>query len=210
MKKIKLEKDGWEFPFIARVPENMRENLPIIFQLHGAGERGSGGDELNLVEVHGFSKTFTDEAEYDCILVEPQCPKDTFWVAHIQEVGSFIDKVIESFRADKSKVYLTGLSMGGFGTWFVAMEFPEKFAAIAPVCGGGMPWNAFVLNMPVWAFHGLKDTTVFPSNTIDMIERIKDNDNVKMSLYEDVGHNAWEKAYNETLLNWFLGFSLNS
>lgn len=207
MKKLIFEKEGWEFPFIARVPENMHEGLPIIFQLHGAGERGNGGDEIGLVEVHGFSKTFTDETEYDCILVEPQCPKDTFWVAHIQEVGSFIDKVIESFKADKSKVYLTGLSMGGFGTWFVAMEFPEKFAAIAPVCGGGMPWNAFVLNMPVWAFHGLKDTTVLPSNTIDMIERIKDNDNVKMSLYEDVGHNAWEKAYNETLLNWLLSFS---
>ena len=207
MIKKEFKKGDWEFPFIARVPENMREGLPIIFQLHGAGERGNGDDELSLVEVHGFSKTFTDEAEYDCILVEPQCPKDTFWVAHTQEVGRFIDKVIEYFKADKSKVYLTGLSMGGFGTWFVAMAFPEKFAAIAPVCGGGMPWNAFVLTMPVWAFHGLKDTTVFPSNTIDMIDRIKDRDNVKMSLYEDVGHNAWEKAYNETLLNWFLSFS---
>lgn len=205
MKKLCFEKNDWEFPFVARVPEKESKNLPIIFLLHGAGERGNGSDELSLVETHGFSKLFTDEAQIDCILVQPQCPKDTFWVAHIQEIGSFIDRVVEYFNADKKRVYLTGLSMGGFGTWFTAMEFPEKFAAILPVCGGGMPWNAKRLTMPVWAFHGLLDTSVKPCNTLDMVERLlQTNDDVKLSLYENVGHNVWEKAYVEETLNWFL------
>ena len=205
MIKKEFQKDNWEFPFIARVPEDLKEGLPIIFQLHGAGEKGDGGDELWKVEVHGLSKVFTEDAHFNCILIEPQCPTDTFWVAHVQEIGSFIDRVIEYFSADKSRVYLTGLSMGGFGTWYTAMEFHDKFAAIAPICGGGMPWNACSITMPVWAFHGLDDTIVLPSNTIDMMEQVKKyNDDATISLYENVGHNVWEYAYNEKLVNWFL------
>ena len=79
------------------------------------------------------------------------------------------------------------------------------FAAIAPVCGGGMPWNAYVLKMPVWAFHGMLDTTVLPSNTIDMINALKPhNDNVRCTLYEDVPHHAWVRAFNEEFLSWIL------
>lgn len=210
MKVLTFEKGEWEFPFMARVPQKLTEGLPVIIQLHGAGERGSGGEELWKVEVHGFSKVLTDEKEFDCILVEPQCPANTFWVAHIQEIGSFIDRAVEYFKADKDRVYLTGLSMGGFGTWYTAMAFPEKFAAVAPICGGGMPWNAGVLTMPVWAFHGLKDTLVLPSNTIDMVNALKaTNNNVKMSLYEEVAHNAWDNAYSTELLDWFLQYKKN-
>lgn len=209
MKKIIFDSKDWEFPFIARVPDEMKENLPIIFQLHGAGERGMGGDELIKVEVHGLCHVFSDDKNYDCILVEPQCPTDSFWVAHIQEIGSFIDKVNAYFKADLKRVYLTGLSMGGFGTWYTAMEFNKKFAAIVPICGGGMPWNAWVLKMPVWAFHGMEDDLVLPSNTIDMVNAIKRaGGNVKMSLFEDVGHGVWVNAYNDELVDWMLSQSL--
>ncbi len=209
MKKLIFEGANWEFPFMARVPDETKENLPIIFQLHGAGERGNGGEELWKVEVHGLCHVFTDEKNYECILIEPQCPIESFWVAYIQEINSFIDKVCEYFKADLKKVYLTGLSMGGFGTWYTAMAFPNKFAAIVPICGGGMPWNAAVLKMPVWAFHGMEDDLVLPSNTIDMVNALKKaGRNVKMSLFEDVGHGVWVNAYNDELVNWLLSKSL--
>lgn len=209
MKKLIFDTKEFEFPFIARVPDEMKENLPIIFQLHGAGERGMGGDELWKTEVHGLSHVFGDDKNYDCILIEPQCPTDSFWVARIQEIGSFVDKVNAYFKADLKKVYLTGLSMGGFGTWYTAMEFPGKFAAIVPICGGGMPWNAGVLKMPVWAFHGMEDDVVLPSNTIDMVNAIKKaGGKVKMSLFEDVGHGVWVNAYNDELVDWMLNNSI--
>ena len=95
--------------------------------------------------------------------------------------------------------------MGGYGTWYTATAYPNLFAAIAPCCGGGMPWNSKVLNMPIWAFHGLNDTVVSPSQSIDMIEKLKDtNPNLRYDLYEGVGHNSWEKAFTEQTLHWIL------
>ena len=209
MKKLIFDGANWEFPFMVRIPDEMEENLPIIFQLHGAGERGNGKDDLWKVEVHGLSKIMTEDKNYRCILVEPQCKENSFWVAHIQEINSFIDKVCEYFKADLKRIYLTGLSMGGFGTWYTAMAFPHKFAAIVPICGGGMPWNAGVLTMPVWAFHGMDDDLVLPSNTIDMVNALKKaGRNVKMSLFEGVGHGVWVNAYNDELVNWLLSKSL--
>ncbi len=195
------------FPYIARVPKNFKENLPIIFLLHGAGERGNGSDEqINRVEIHGFCHMFTDDADIDCILVQPQCPDNDFWVAHIQEIKLFIEEVTAKYKADADRVYLTGLSMGGYGTWFTAMAFPGMFAAIAPVCGGGMPWFSDALKMPVWAWHGDVDNVVLPSNSIDMVEAMQrwGKKNLKFSLIENCGHGVWEYAYKPELLEWLL------
>ena len=99
--------------------------------------------------------------------------------------------------------------MGGYGTWYTAMACPDRFAAIVPVCGGGMAWNAGVLKMPVWAFHGMDDDLVLPSNTIDMVNALKKaGGNVKMSLFEDVGHGVWVNTYNDELINWMLDKSI--
>ncbi|MBE5819206.1 MAG: phospholipase [Clostridiales bacterium] len=196
------------FPYIARLPKEMKHGLPLIVLLHGAGERGDGSDSvIGEVEVHGFSKILTLDNEYDCVLIQPQCKNDSTWAAHVQEIGQFIKDMIKKYDIDESRVYLTGLSMGGFGTWYTAMEFPEMFAAIAPVCGGGMPWNAGMLSMPVWAFHGDKDDLVLPSNSIDMIKALRAQgrgDDVKFNLLEGVGHNAWDYAYNKELYDWLL------
>ena len=184
----------------------MRENFSLIIQLHGAGERGNGQDDLVYVDRHGFTeRVFTGAAEHPCILVMPQCPKDSSWVAEIENLMRFIEQVCEEFRVDTTHIYLTGLSMGGSGVWYAAMRYPDKFRAIAPVCGVGMPWNAGVLKMPVWAFHGKDDMVVKASNTIDMVEILSQtNAKVRMTLYENTGHDSWHKAYTQELLNWLL------
>lgn len=197
------------FPYIVRHPSKMKSGLPLVVFLHGAGERGNGSDEeIGRVECNGVLTFAPDDVERDFIMAIPQCPEDTTWCGHIESVKRFIDCLIQKYDVDKNRVYLTGLSMGGFGTWYMALTYPKMFAAIAPVCGGGMPWNVYMLDMPVWAFHGSLDTAVLPSNSIDMINALsrehKPGIEIKFNLLTGVGHNAWDYAYTDELYDWLM------
>jgi predicted peptidase len=205
MKIIREKSNVSGFPYIAYIPESISNSPALLIQLHGAGERGNGGNDVDKVLVHGFSKIVNDDNLNDCILIMPQCPIDTFWVAKIESLKKFIDKIIIDYSVDANRVYLCGLSMGGFGTWYTAMAYPDFFAAIAPCCGGGMAWNAHTLKMPVWTFHGLSDNIVSPNQTIEMVEALKNNNpNLKFDLYEGVGHDSWNRAFSEQTLKWIL------
>lgn len=205
MKMIRQETYDSVFPYIAYVPETVSDKPGLLIQLHGAGERGNGGADLDKVLVHGFSNTANDENLADCILVMPQCPTGSFWVARIESIRKFIDEMMVKFSVDPARVYLCGLSMGGFGTWYTAMAYPDLFAAIAPCCGGGMAWNAQTLTMPVWAFHGLEDAVVSPHQTMEMVDALKDSHpNFKYDLYEGVGHDSWVRAFGDETLRWIL------
>ena len=116
MKIIKHPENDFGFPFIAFEPENLSQRPAMILQLHGAGERGFGGNDLDKVMIHGFPNVVTDENLKDCILVTPQCPSDTFWVARIESIKAFIDRVVDLYNVDTDRIYLCGLSMGGYGT----------------------------------------------------------------------------------------------
>lgn len=204
MKRIEHREEKWKFPFIEYSCGEQNEKMPLIVQLHGAGERGYGKDDLEKVDVYGFSKYLKD-ADHNCIVIMPQCPADTFWAAKVESIIEFVVQLINEYKVDEDRVYLTGLSMGGYGTWFTAMARPDLFAAIAPVCGGGMAWNAGVLKMPVWAFHGAADTVVTPIQTDEMISKLKQfNKDVTYTRIDGAGHNVWEKAYNKELLEWLL------
>ena len=205
MKIIRQENNETIFPYIAYIPDNISSHPALLIQLHGAGERGNGGNDIDKVLIHGFPNIVNDSNLNNCILIMPQCPINSFWVAKIESIRKFIDEIILKFSVDTNRVYLCGLSMGGFGTWYSAMAYPELFAAIAPCCGGGMAWNAQTLQMPIWAFHGLNDTVVSPNHTIEMVEALKStNLNLKCDLYEGVGHGSWNKAFAEQTLNWIL------
>ena len=200
----------WELPLVVYEPEEIQENLPIIVQLHGVGESGSGGEELVKVDKNGFSKMLLDGNEFPCIFAMPQCSKESFWAAEVQNLYRLIQRLIEKYHIDINRVYLTGLSMGGYGTWYTALRYPDMFAAIAPVCGGGMVWRAGTLHMPIWAFHGTEDPTVSVSETINMVHKIRcvgENKEVKMTLLDGVKHDAWNYAYTPELAEWLLSKS---
>lgn len=202
MKIFHEESKDLGFKYIAYIPDEISDNPAILFQLHGAGERG---EDLNKVLVHGIANIINDQNLKNCILIMPLCPENSFWAAKVESLKVFMDNIIDKYNADKSRIYLIGLSMGGFGTWYTAMAYPDMFAAIGPCCGGGMPWNAAVLKMPVWAFHGMLDTTVLPHYTTDMVDALKNhNQNVKCTLYEDIAHHSWSKAFNDEFLEWIL------
>ena len=204
--------DGTVFSYIEYIPENYDETkkYPLVVQLHGAGERGDGKDDLPIVAVHGFSKLFEkEECDFECITVMPQCPKDTFWAARVESIGKFIDEIIARRPIDEKKIYLTGLSMGGYGTWYTAMAYPWKFAAIAPVCGGGMAWNAGVLDMPIRVFRGAEDNLVDVRNSDEMVDKLKFlGKNVQYTRLDGVMHNVWDHTYDAELMEWFLSKSL--
>ena len=200
------------FPYIAYMPDTLSESPAMLIQLHGAGERGAGGEELDRVLTHGFPHVVSDDNLKDCILIMPQCPCDSFWVARVESLRRFIDEMISEYAVDTTRIYLCGLSMGGYGTWYMAMAYPELFAAIAPCCGGGMAWNTWGLKMPIWVFHGLDDTVVLPSQTIEMVNALRTHHtgDLRCDLYEGVGHGSWVMAFREPLLEWFLSKKKNS
>jgi predicted peptidase len=179
----------------------------LLVFLHGAGERGSN---LDKVKQHGPPKLVTAGKDMPFIVVSPQCPNRLWWPSLSERVKALIDEVVEKYDVDESRIYLTGLSMGGFGTWSISCTYPERFAAIAPVCGGGKTFVAECLkNVPVWAFHGANDIVVNPSESQRMVEAINEaGGDAKMTLYPDTGHDSWTKTYNnEELYRWLLSHS---
>lgn len=180
---------------------------PLMVFLHGVGERGS---DLNKLKLHGPAKLIEQGKEYPFIVVSIQCPGDKWWPYITEHVAALIDNVIESYDVDADRVYLTGLSMGGYGTWAVAGTYPDRFAAIAPICGGGEKFVAFSMkNVPVWAFHGDADPVVPVQRSVEMIETVKQiGGDAKLTIYPGVGHDAWTQTYNnDELYEWLLSHS---
>lgn len=177
---------------------------PLVLFLHGAGERG---DDLNLVKKHGPPKLIEAGKEYPFIVVSPQCPKDNSWTWQLRELTALVDDVTARHKVDKDRVYLTGLSMGGFGTWALAAYQPDRFAAIIPICGGGeMLMTRRLTHTPVWAFHGAKDPVVPLRRSEEMVQALeKAKGNVKLTVYPDAMHDSWTATYdNPEVYEWLL------
>jgi predicted peptidase len=190
-----------------------KKRWPLILFLHGAGERGTN---VNLVTVHGPPKLVKEGRDFPFIIVSPQCPAGQAWSN--DTLLALLDHVTEKLKVDPKRVYLTGLSLGGFGTWNLGLSHPGRFAAIAPICGGGDPLGVLLaqidkspsLNnlktLPIWAFHGAKDDAVKLSESERMIASMKRIGNeAKLTVYPNAGHDSWTETYNNPeLYKWFL------
>lgn len=184
--------------------DNKQQRWPMILFLHGAGERGS---DLNLVKKHGLPKIVENKKDFPFIVVSPQCPQGQWWTEKVDVLINLLDDIVSRYNVDTEKIYLTGLSMGGYGTWTLANAYPEHFAAIAPICGGGEFFMAERLKeVPVWAFHGAKDNIVPLAKSVEMVNAIKARGgDAKLTIYPDATHDSWTVTYdNPELYDWFL------
>jgi predicted peptidase len=200
-----------KFDYLLSLPPDYNDKAdqkwPLIFFLHGSGESGS---DVNQVKKHGPPKiienTPRSSVATQFIVVSPQCP-DAGRGWKPEDLILLLDDVQAKYRVDPDRVYLTGLSMGGFGTWDLATAYPDRFAAIAPMCGGGNPARANRLRkLPIWIFHGGADPTVPVRLSEDMAEALKKlNADVTFTKYPGVGHDCWTQSYNNAeLYRWFL------
>jgi predicted peptidase len=179
-----------------------KPSWPLVLFLHGAGERG---DDLQAVKKHGPPKLIAQGRDFPFIVVAPQCPKNKWWEPY--ELTALLDEIEEKYKVDKDRIYVTGISMGGFGTWSLAAYAPDRFAALAPICGGGDPMTARrIAAIPIWVFHGAKDTAVSLERSEQMVEALKKKGgNVKFTVYPEAGHDCWTETYeNPELYSWLL------
>ena len=187
------------------------ERWPLMLFLHGAGERGTN---LQKVAVHGPPKIVRSRPDFPFIVVSPQCPEGEIWSN--DALLALLAEVIATHRVDTNRVYLTGLSMGGYGTWSLGLQHPERFAAIAPICGGGEPIRvalsskqrvAALKSLGVWAFHGAKDPVVKLEESERMVTALKQAgvSDLELTVYPEAQHDSWTETYqNEKLYDWLL------
>lgn len=206
-KEIKVTVSANYLLYLPKDYSENNESYPLVLFLHGAGERGN---DLEKVKVHGLPRLINEGKEFPFIVVSPQCPEEVFWSTDI--LSALLDEIEANYRVDKNRIYVTGLSMGGHGTWSLALAEPNRFAAIAPVCGWSVPSVACTIkHLPIWVFHGAKDDVVPISASEIMVERLKSCDgNVKFTVYPEANHDSWTETYNnEELYKWFLEQSLD-
>jgi len=191
-----------EIRYLLHVPKDYSgEPYPLMIFLHGAGERGN---DLDLVKTHGPPKLIENGFELPFIVASPQVATGEWWSP--STVIWVLQDVQSRLSIERDRVYLTGLSMGGYGTWETTFKYPHLFAAIAPICGRGDPEMAErIKHIPTWIFHGAKDTVVPETCSAVMFEALKPFGNVKYTVYPDAEHDSWTETYeNELLYDWML------
>ncbi len=191
-----------ELDYVLRLPKTFNENekYPLVFYIHGAGGRGRN---LDVIAEHPFMIETADVLS-EVVSIAPQCYADS-WFDIFEQLQDFIKMAMELPYIDQSRVYIMGASMGAYTTWQLLMAHPDWFAAAVPICGGGMYWNAARLkNIPIWAFHGDIDRSVFTEESQKMVDAVnKYGGNAKLTIWENTAHNAWIPAFrHEPLWQW--------
>ncbi|HIA20651.1 MAG TPA: phospholipase, partial [Planctomycetaceae bacterium] len=193
--------------YLAHLPDGYKEaekTWPLILFLHGAG---SVGEDINRIKRNGLPKLLESQADTlarQFIVISPQT-SERRWSSSSLE--ALLLHIMDKYKVDKQRVYLTGVSLGGYGTWSMARRFPDYFAAIVPICGGGSRSGMEQLkNTPTWVFHGAKDETVSIDQSERLVEALKGvGGNVKFTIYPEAGHDAWTETYNNPkLYEWLL------
>jgi len=185
------------------------EGYPMILFLHGSGERG---DDINQLKRTGLARYSEDHDDFPFIVISPQCNEKTWWTRELDSLYALVKHVLGELNIDKKRIYLTGLSMGGFGCWHLAERYPELFAAMIPIASGTeaylrSPERVKVLkDLPIWAFHGEKDLVVPVEEIKKLIPYL--GKNFKYTEYPEAGHDVWTETYENTeIYGWLLKHS---
>jgi predicted peptidase len=220
-KLIYKNKDGNTLPYRLLKPDNYdpKTKYPLVLFLHGAGECGTDNKAQLKNSVNEFAKA-EFRKKYPCFFIAPQCPSmklgwsdfrsKTGGLSKVQsEPGRLAVELVESiqkeYSIDPNRLYITGLSMGGYGTWDIIARHPDMFAAAVPICGGGDPSTAEkIAKLPIWVFHGAKDPVVPAARSREMVEAIKKaGGEAKYTEYPNVQHNSWVNAYKDAdMMKW--------
>jgi len=206
---------GDTVPYRLFIPAGDKETrFPLVIFLHGSGERGKDNERQLMNGVKNFA-TPKVQKNHPCFILVPQCPQGQRWVnvdysqkvihqpdtisVILGNVMLLVRDLISRYPIDTTRIYITGLSMGGFGTWDLITRYPSFFSAAVPICGGGDVKKAkLVKNVPVWAFHGAKDEVVRPELSRAMVKAIeKAGGKPKYTEYPDLKHNCWDATYKD-------------
>ena len=197
VEQIFKSSDSAEVPFLLYLPESYKPDsaLPLMLFLHG---RGESDGPLSVVAKWGPPLLVSRGEKLPYILVSPQCPKEDNWSSATQQARlvELLDSIVKKFGANQNRTYLTGLSMGGSGSWRMAANHPERFAAVVPICGRGAETDASKLkSLPIWVFCGDQDG-VFKSNQ-ELVQAIMNagSQSIRFTSLENIGHNSWSAAY---------------
>jgi predicted peptidase len=215
-------------PYRIFIPEHYDANksYPVVLALHGSGERGD--DNLSPLTANHLATVWTidsNQSKFPCFVVVPQCPKDSTWVKYYSPIATtpisgpmktvmeLLDSLAVEFHFDPDRIYIVGLSMGGFAAWDAISRFPDRFAAAIPICGAGDTTRAeSIKRIPIWAFHGSLDPKVPVSGSRDMISAIQ-NAGGEPNYFEylEVGHDSWTPAFAErNLVSWLFAQKRNA
>jgi predicted peptidase len=191
-----------------------QESWPLVMFLHGIGERGSSQRTLPSLKRYGPPKIVEQDRDFPCVVVSPQCPSDSYWWEQLDLLESLLEEIVETLHIDNKRIYLTGLSMGGYGTWHFGLRSPDRCAALVPIAGGYIHESREIpeticglKHVPIWAFHGSADTVVLPYQTEILVEALQAcGSSVRYSLLEGADHDqSWERAYaNLEMWSWML------
>jgi len=190
-----VEKEFRGMKYLITEPEAPDQKYPVILLLHGAGTRSDNTEKLRGGIYFAYTQSLPD---FPFLTVAPLCSENT-WFDMMDELKGLVSYVAALPLVDARRIYAMGASMGGYGVWQLAMSMPQSFAAIVPVCGGGMYWNAARLKaVPVWAFHGARDKTVLVEESVKMVEKVNAaGGNAKLTVYPENFHDAWTDTYTD-------------
>lgn len=201
---VSVENLQYYLYFPQEYEEAENDKFPLLLFLHGGGEAGGTLEDL---KTNGPPKLLAEGKEFPFLILAPQNPYKRKWW-NTRAVMQLLDTIIETNRVDIDRIYLTGLSRGGGAAWELAVQYPDKFAALAVVCGmTPVPYAAWInKNMPIWVFHGTEDKSIPISESQNMVNKLEEMGyDVTFTKYDGVGHNAWVQAYNtEELYEWFI------
>ncbi|QMW06057.1 carboxylesterase family protein [Spirosoma foliorum] len=203
---IPKSKSREKYPYLLYLPKDYATNkaaYPLVIYLHGGSQKGN---DLAKLKTYGLPHLVDKGRDFNFIIASPQCPDGKFWSTD-NWFDSLYNELITKYRVDQKRVYLTGISMGGYGAWQTAIAYPDKFAALVPLCGGcdDSTQVCRIRHIPIWTFHGIDDDLIPISETERLVRRLDAcKGNVKFTRLEKTGHQIQYLFEDQAIYDWLV------